>query len=162
MIDIGDILNNRTVCDIFGVANMGGIRVNKSRNLIVLISNNVEATYLNVWRGNVLHFVGIGTVGPQKLDRQNKTLANANRNGTALHLFEVSEKGRYVYVGQVERADEPYRSDQRDSRYDERFVWVFPLRRKPDTTASEVHLTPAPECLVNGLSSARRICRHHI
>lgn len=32
-----DAVDNQTLCDAFGVATMGGIRVNKSRNLIVLI-----------------------------------------------------------------------------------------------------------------------------
>jgi 5-methylcytosine-specific restriction protein A len=95
MLKLGITIDNRTVCDVFGVANMGGIRVNKSRNQIVLISNNVEATYRNEWRGDVLHFVGMGSIGPQKLDRQNRTLANSKRNGMAVHLFEVFEKAKY-------------------------------------------------------------------
>jgi len=109
---------------------MGGIRVNKSRNLIVLISNNTDPTYRNEWKDDVLHFVGMGSIGPQKLDRQNRTLANVGKSGAALHLFEVFEKTRYVYAGQVELAGEPYMSDQDDSRADSRFVWIFPLRRK--------------------------------
>jgi hypothetical protein len=131
------VVDNRTICDLFGVANMGGIRVNKSRNLIVLISNNTDPTYRNEWKDDQLHFVGMGATGPQKLDRQNKTLANANKSGAALHLFEVFEKSRYVYVGQVELADEPYMSEQNDARADNRFVWVFPLRRKANTAAPE-------------------------
>src|ERR1700722_3063125 len=112
---IGEIVDNRTICDVFGVANMGGIRVNTSRNLIVVIANNTDATYRNEWQGDVLHFVGMGSIGPQKLDRQNRTLANSARSGATIHLFEVFEKGRYVYAGEVELADEPYMSDQTDA-----------------------------------------------
>lgn len=130
MIRSGDVLDNRTICDVFGVANMGGIRVNKSRNLIVLISNNTDPTYRNEWKEEVLHFAGTGSIGPQKLDRQNRTLANSKRNEMAVHLFEVFEKSKYVYAGGVELADEPYVSDQRDIDGDGRFVWIFPLRRK--------------------------------
>jgi hypothetical protein len=133
MIEIGSAIDNRTICDLFAVANMGGIRVNKSRNLIVLISNNTDPTYRNEWKDDVLHFVGMGSIGPQKLDRQNKTLSLANKSGATIHLFEVFEKSRYVYAGQVELADEPYVSDQVDTRADSRFVWIFPLRRKPVT-----------------------------
>ena len=50
MLGIKDVVDNRTICDLFGVANMGGIRVNKSRNLIVLISNNTDLTYRNEWK----------------------------------------------------------------------------------------------------------------
>jgi hypothetical protein len=77
-----------------------------------------------------MHFAGMGSVGPQKLDRQNRTLANSKRNGWEVHLFEVFEKGRYVYAGQVELAGEPYRSDQPDAYGAERFVWIFPITKK--------------------------------
>jgi hypothetical protein len=40
--DIGAIIDNRTICDVFGVASMGGIRVCKVRSHIVLISNNTD------------------------------------------------------------------------------------------------------------------------
>ncbi len=141
MILVGEAIDNRTICDVFGVANMGGIRVNKFRNLIVLISNNTDPTYRNEWKGAELHFVGMGSIGPQKLDRQNKTLANAGKAGASLYLFEVFERSRYVYTGEVELAGEPYRSDQTDARKESRFVWIFPLRRK----TAGVNVGKAPE-----------------
>jgi hypothetical protein len=130
MINPGDAIDNWTICDLFGVANMGGIRVNRSKNLIVLISNNTDPIYRNDWKDNVLHFVGRGSIGPQKLDRQNFTLAKSKQNGAKVHLFEVWEKGRYTYSGEVELADEPYLSDQTDAQNEIRFVWLFPIRRK--------------------------------
>lgn len=139
---VGETIDNRTICDFFGVAHMGGIRVNNGRSLIVLISNNTDPTYKNEWRPDgTLHFVGRGSVGPQKLDRQNRTLANAMRRGYAVHLFEVHERGRYVYAGEVEQAGEPYMSDQPDARAEDRFVWVFPLRKKDSAPRPE----PSPE-----------------
>jgi 5-methylcytosine-specific restriction protein A len=139
---VGETIDNRTISDVFGVANMGGIRVNKVRSCIVLISNNTDPTYCNEWRDGVLHFVGMGSTGPQKLDRQNRTLAKSKRNGWTLHLFEVFEKSRYVYAGEVELAGDPYMSDQPDARADDRFVWIFPLRRK---TTTEVAASALPE-----------------
>jgi hypothetical protein len=127
---IGHAIDNRTLCEQFDVANMGGIRVSQRRNHIVLVSNNTDPTYRNEWRDDVLHFVGMGSVGPQKPGRQNKTLANSARRGYTLHLFEVFEKGRYTYAGEVELADEPYLSDQPDARAKDRFVWIFRLRKK--------------------------------
>jgi hypothetical protein len=137
ILQVREAISNRTICDLFGVANMGGIRVNKSRNLIVLISNNTNPLYRNEWKDDVLHFVGMGSTGPQKLDRQNRTLASVARNGMTLHLFEVFEKSRYVYAGEVELADEPYLSDQTDARADSRFVWIFPMRRKSQAKGAE-------------------------
>jgi hypothetical protein len=131
MIRIGEAIDNRTLCDLYGVSNMGGIRVNKRRNLIVLVSNNTDQTYRDEWRDGNLHFVGMGSVGPQKLGRQNRTLADSTRRDYTVHLFEVSRKGQYTYAGEVELADEPYMSDQPDARAEDRFVWVFPLRKKP-------------------------------
>jgi hypothetical protein len=126
----GETVDNRTLCDLFGVGIMGGIRVNNGRSHIVLVSNNTDQTYRNEWRDGILHFVGMGSVGPQKLGRQNKTLANAGNSGSTIHLFEVFETSRYVYAGEVELAGEPYRSDQTDARKESRFVWIFPLRKK--------------------------------
>jgi hypothetical protein len=130
MIVVGDVVTNRTICDEFGVGVMGGIRFSKKRNTIVLVSNNTDTTFANEWNDGVLHFVGRGAIGPQKFTAQNKTLANAPRSGTQIHLFEVFKKGEYVYTGLVELADEPYRSEQVDARSESRFVWKFPLRRK--------------------------------
>jgi hypothetical protein len=141
MLEPNTPINNRTLVDLFGVANMGGIRVNKARNLIVLVSNSTDPTYRNEWRDGELHFVGMGSVGPQKLSRQNKTLANSKRSGMAVHLFEVFERSKYVYAGQVELANEPYRSDQLDARENSRFVWIFPLRKK--TSSGDLELGPA-------------------
>jgi hypothetical protein len=132
---------------------MGGIRVCNARNLIVLVSNNTDPVYRNEWKDEALHFVGRGAPGPQKLDRQNRTLANSTKSGTALHLFEVFEKSRYVYAGEVELADEAYQSDQTDVRADSRFVWIFPLRRKPKTKILEaVQNDPDDSATVNYLS----------
>jgi hypothetical protein len=142
MIQIGDSIDNRTICDVYGVANMGGIRVSKARSHIVLISNNTDPTYRNEWQDGTLHFVGMGSVGPQKLDRQNRTLAKSKRNGWTVYLFEVFEKARYVYAGEVELAADPYFSAQPDARADDRFVWIFPLRRKATT---EVAVSALPE-----------------
>jgi hypothetical protein len=45
-------------------------------------------------------------------------------------LFEVWEKGRYTYSGEVELANKPYLSDQTDAQNELRFVWLFPIQRK--------------------------------
>jgi hypothetical protein len=142
VIQIGETIDNRTISDVFGVANMGGIRVSKRHSLIVLISNNTDPTYRNEWKDGTLHFVGMGSIGPQQLNRQNRTLAKSKRNGWTVYLFEVFEKGRYVYAGEVELAADPYFSDQPDARAEARFVWIFPLRRK---ATFEVAVSALPE-----------------
>ena len=130
---------------------------------MVLVSNNTDATYRNEWRGDVLHFVGMGTVGPQKLDRQNRTLANSKRRGYGVHLFEVHEKSKYVYAGEVELADEPYCDAQPDADAQERFVWIFPLRLKPiisrDTPAGPIEYLPHGAYAVIGTGLSDEQCK---
>jgi len=41
MIGVSEVKDNTTICGPFGVANIG-VRVNNSRNLIVLISKNTD------------------------------------------------------------------------------------------------------------------------
>jgi hypothetical protein len=75
----------------------------------------------------------MGSTGPQKLDCQNRTLANSKKNGMTVHLFELFEKSRYVYAGEVELVGEPYMFERADARADDRFVWIFPLRPRATT-----------------------------
>jgi hypothetical protein len=150
-LQIGASIDNRTLCDKFGVGVMGGIRPNNSRSLIVVVSNNTDPTYRNEWRNGILHFVGRGSVGPQILSGQNKTLANATKHDWTIHLFEVFEKSRYTYAGEVELADEPYLSDQPDARAQDRFVWIFPLRKKlPAETRTDSPATAPADHLPHG------------
>jgi hypothetical protein len=135
LLHLGAVVDNRTLCDLTGVGVVGGIRVDRTGSKIVLVNNNTDPTYRNEWRGDVLHFVGRGAVGPQVLSGQNKTLANSGKYGWTVHLFEVHEKSRYTYVGEVELAGEPYLSEQQDARAQNRFVWIFPLRKKEPAAA---------------------------
>ncbi|MCP3462144.1 hypothetical protein [Bradyrhizobium sp. CCGUVB23] len=144
---IGDTIDNQTVCATFGVANMGGIRVNSRRNLIVLVSNNTDTTYRNEWIDGDLHFVGMGAVGPQRLDRQNRTLANSRAAGATLYLFEVFETSRYVYAGEVEVIDDPYLTERPDAQGRLRLAWVFKLRKKRATNGPEPNGSSVPNHL---------------
>lgn len=136
MLSIGDKINNQTICDLFGVANTGGIRVNRNRNLIVLISNNTDPAYKNEWRDDLLHFVG-GGPGNQTLTRQNRTLANSTKNKAVLHLFEVFQEKQYVYAGLVQLTAEPYETEQVEKSGERRTVWVFPLKKRADEPVTE-------------------------
>lgn len=136
MLNPGDTINNQTICDLFGVANTGGIRVNRNRNLIVLISNNTDPAYQNDWRDDLLHFVG-GGPGNQTLTRQNRTLANSTKNNAVLHLFEVFQEKQYLYAGLVQLADEPYETEQVEKSGERRTVWVFPLKKRTDEPVTE-------------------------
>ena len=57
-----------------------------------------------------------------------KPLTESSTNGVDVFLFEVFEKGKYIYIGQVGLADEPYQEVQPDIHESLRKVWVFPLK----------------------------------
>jgi 5-methylcytosine-specific restriction protein A len=100
-------------------------------NSLVLISDHTKSTYEDKWIGKIFHYTGMGLTGEQSLSfHQNKTLVESKESGVNLYLFEVFEEGHYVYIGEVELADGPYRSRQPDSEKTIRDVYIFPLKLK--------------------------------
>jgi 5-methylcytosine-specific restriction protein A len=47
-----------------------------------------------------------------------------------VHLFEVFDRGRYIYAGEVELVARPYQEEQPDVEGRPRQVWMFPLKLK--------------------------------
>jgi 5-methylcytosine-specific restriction protein A len=123
----GEIIDNQTLCDLFAVANSGGMRRSLARNHLVIVADWTKRGVQNRWEGDVLHYTGQGK-GDQRMEKQNRNLARSAVSGEALHLFEVHEPGRYVYRGRAERAGEPYQEQQRAPDSGPRTVWMFPLR----------------------------------
>ncbi len=129
--EIGEIVKNPQIVEAFKVGNMGGMRRSKKNNALVLICDHTKGLYDDKWYGDVLHYTGMGKTGDQVLKgNQNGTLYNSGTNGVAVYLFEVLEKTKYIYQGEVELADIPYQATQYDVMGDERKVWIFPLRSK--------------------------------
>ena len=127
---IGRSYSNDDLMNMFKCANAGGMRRSKRTNTLVLVYDH-NKMYDDAWKGNVLHYTGMGLYGNQKLKgTQNKTLYESNTNGVDVHLFEVFYKGRYEYQGQVKLAGKPYQEVQRDANGRNRKVWMFPLKRK--------------------------------
>ncbi|KKI90673.1 restriction endonuclease [Bacillus sp. SA1-12] len=126
-----DVLKNRELMDIFKIGISGGMRKSTYANALIIISDHTKSIYDDRWVGDVFHYTGMGLEGPQSLDyKQNKTLNNSNREGTTttLYLFEVFQKGQYIYQGEVYLADEPYTETQPDKNGTPRKVYVFPLK----------------------------------
>lgn len=123
------------------------MRRSKRTNTLVIVSNHVESVYDDRWINDVLHYTGMGQVGPQSLEfNQNRTLSESPTNGVAVHLFEVSTKRVYTYIGEVVLAGAPYQEQQLDAEGNDRPAWVFPLRLKtgclpgiPDTTLKALY-----------------------
>lgn len=128
-LNIGESIDNTMLCKIFGCSSQGGMRRSKKTNTLVLITKKSNSPYTDYWEGDILHYTGMGQQGDQSLTfMQNRTLAESNSNGIALHLFEYSQK-QYTYCGIVKLVQEPYRSVQKDITGTDRTVYIFPLKR---------------------------------
>ena len=125
----GDILINDDLMNIFKCSGQGGMRKSNSTNTLILISDETKGLYEDKWYTDEFHYTGMGKSGDQSLDfMQNKTLAQSNTNGVEVHLFEVFEKKKYTYTGQVKLIGEPYQSIQKGEDGIDRNVWIFKLK----------------------------------
>lgn len=125
----GETLNNDELCACFKCSPQGGMRRSRETNTLVLVSNHIKSIYDDRWIGDTFHYTGMGQSGDQTLTfAQNRTLAESETNGVAVHLFEVEEEGQYIYQGVVNLSGHPYTEKQPDSNGVERSVFVFPLK----------------------------------
>ena len=139
----GQELSNDEVCSIFRCGSRGGMRRSKRTNTLVIISDHTKSFYEDRWQDDVFHYTGMGLAGNQNLMwHQNRTLYESDSNGVDVHLFEVFQKGKYVYQGRVKLAGKPYQEKQYDFKGNPRVVWIFPL-----TLISAKHPTIIPDGL---------------
>jgi 5-methylcytosine-specific restriction protein A len=129
-LNIGDTITNSQLMKIFKCGPQGGMRRSLDTKTLVLISDPIQSVYDDRWISNeILHYTGIGLEGDQRIDySQNKTLAESALNDVSLFLFEVYEKGRYLYRGRIELCDQPYQAKQPDKKDQLRKVWIFPIK----------------------------------
>lgn len=124
---IGDVIDFKTLVRKFEGQQQGGILYTKATNTLVLISDHTKALYDDRWEGPVMHYTGQGQTGDQTFQRNNKILRDSRINGASLHLFEVFEKGKYFYHGEVNLCADPYYQQQTDKNGSERTVIIFPV-----------------------------------
>jgi len=124
----GQILLNNELCEIFECSPQGGMRRSHETNSLILVSNHVKSIYDDKWKGDILHYTGMGSKGDQSLSfMQNRTLSESGSSNVEIHLFEVFEEKEYFYQGQVKLKSKPYQERQTDENGDSRSVWMFPL-----------------------------------
>ena len=128
---IGEEYTNEQIVNIFRVGNMGGMRRSNTKNALVLISFHagMERLYKDYWKDDILYYTGMGQNGDQDINAaQNKTLAQSNKNGITVYLFEMFKEQKYQYRGIVKLAGEPFVDEEIDSDGKSRKVWKFPLK----------------------------------
>ena len=124
----GQVLSNDELCDTFLCSPQGGMRRSHETNTLVLVSNHVKSIYDDKWKGDTLHYTGMGGSGDQSINfMQNKTLNESVRTDIEIHLFEVFEEKQYFYQGRVKLKSDPYQESQTDENGETRKVWMFPL-----------------------------------
>ena len=137
-LEIGQILKNSEIVEIFKCGNMGGMRRSKATNTLILVSDYTKGIYHDKWIGGVLHYTGMGKSGDQDIHwAQNATLAACGQNGVDVHLFEVMEPGDYIYCGRIELVSKPYVDVQPDIDGNDRKVWMFPIRPVPENNVKK-------------------------
>ena len=137
-LEIGQILKNSEIVEIFKCGNMGGMRRSKTTNTLVIISDYTKGIYHDKWIGGVLHYTGMGKSGDQNIHwAQNATLAGCRQNSVDIHLFEVMEPGEYIYCGRIELVSKPYVDIQPDIDGNDRKVWMFPIRPIPENNVKK-------------------------
>jgi len=126
--NIGEAVSNADLTVEFKVANMGGMRRSIKTNTLVVISDHTKGLYDDKWSGDVLHYTGMGKIGNQEFNRQNKTLNESKTNGISVQLFEVLRPKEYIYRGEVKLCDAAYYEKQKDDEGSFRQVIMFPLK----------------------------------
>lgn len=131
-----ETVDNRRLCEIFKCAPQGGIRKSNLTNTLTIISMQCGGVYDDKWDHNILHYTGMGLNGDQDINYgQNRTIKESRTNGIEMFLFEVWQKGEYVYRGRVVLAGKPYESKQLDEQENMRKVWMFPLKLVEEDSA---------------------------
>ena len=126
----GDTLNNKQLQKYFKCSPQGGMRRAYETKSLVLVSDHTKSFYVDTWVDDIFFYTGMGLTGNQSLTSQNKTLNESRINGVHIHLFEVFEEGKYVYIGEVELAETPHVEKQTDKNNNLREVYIFPLKIK--------------------------------
>lgn len=67
-LEIGQVLKNNDIYEIFKCGNMGGMRRSKATNTLVIVSDYTKGLYHDKWIGGVLHYTGMGKKGDQDIN----------------------------------------------------------------------------------------------
>ncbi|WP_271401495.1 HNH endonuclease [Salinicoccus roseus] len=118
------IYTDKDIFDIFQCSKFKGIRVSNKNKAIVLILKHVGILeYQDQWDGDILYYTGSGS-GNQKVERENRTLADSRQNGYRIYLFEVFKEKEYTYSGIFSLIDSPFFVEENG-----RQVLKFPIQK---------------------------------
>lgn len=142
----GDVARRKTVHQIYGGQEQGGISTPADHRNTLLFSDPDGANYgyTDGWKDDgSYHYTGQGTEGDQRFTSTNRAVLDEQR---AIHVFETAKDTVVRYLGQFSPDhDNPYyREDAPDKAGEQRSVIVFRLwpnsgeRPAPDEPTSHV------------------------
>lgn len=161
---VGEEYTNNEIVEMFKVSIMGGMRKSNSKNALVLISYHAgtERLFDDYWKDNVLYYTGMGQFEDQDINYgQNRTLAESDKNGVTVYLFEMFSSQKYQYRGIVRLADKPFQEEGIDAHGRSVKRWKFPLKlvnekdylqddfleQEEERQMREVDIMPRPELI---------------
>ena len=127
---IGDIVNSKQINKEFRCSPYSGMNYSSTYNALVLYSYHEGGLYDDRWKGDILHYTGMGRNGDMEMTGQNLRLKESPNTDLEIHLFEVFEPTEYTYRGEFVLCDDPYPEFQEDENKNMRRVWMFPIKAK--------------------------------
>lgn len=127
---VGRNYSNDEIVKLFRVQNVGGMRRSHSKNALVLFTYDyrLPRSYNDYWKDDILYFTGHGQTGDEPLAKDNKTLAESNKNGITVYLFEKVHSMGYQYRGIVKLVRKPFVAEEYDLDGNKIKLWKFPLK----------------------------------
>lgn len=157
-LNIGQVITNDEIRNIFKCGNMGGMRRSNTTNTLTIVTDHTKGLYDDRWEGDILHYTGMGKNGDQDINfAQNRTLNESNKNGVDVFLFEVVKEKEYTYLGSIVLCGEPYQEEQPGEDGRKRKVWIFPVKLKHSEEASLIAKSLMEQNFSEKQKKARRL-----
>jgi hypothetical protein len=128
-LEAGDVARRKTIHEIYGGQEQGGISTPADHRNTLLFSDPDGANYgyTDGWKDDgSYHYTGQGTEGDQGFTSANRAVLDKQRS---IHIFETAKDTVIRYLGQFlpDREDPYYREDAPDKNGEQRSVIVFRL-----------------------------------
>ena len=126
---VGKIYSAKDYSSEFKCNSQSGMNYSKTTKCMVIVTKADCSDHGDFWRDGALHYTGQGKIGDQKLTRSKKRLANANKEGTKLHIYVHLGTNEYLYKGEAELIN-IYTVQAKDEAGNLRTVYKFELKLK--------------------------------
>ncbi len=128
-LNIGDVFTRDQLISLFKISGQSGIMKTNTLNCLVLTTSENNGVYNDsLVENGLITYTGEGLMGDQTITKNNKSIYESGETELPMYLFSKDKNRKYIFEGQVELYDEPYQSEELDSKGNNRLVWKFPLK----------------------------------